>query len=123
MWASFSDLGEAQANNAVAVVFCESSLRPSSTNVNGGGSKDYGLWQFNDGGTLQGVFADVEGREPGPGEAEAVALDIGWNLAAGRTLFDQRGWRPWACASKVGVTTRLWGSTPGASWGALPDIS
>lgn len=94
----------AEADRAVAVAVCESSLRPGVNNAgkNVNGTTDWGLFQLNDGGTLQRIFRHLEGREPANiEEAREAALNPYWNISGARwyALVDPAGgWRRWRCA-------------------------
>lgn len=46
--ASLQGLTPAQTDLALAIVDCESTWNPQAININKTGSKDHGLWQFND---------------------------------------------------------------------------
>lgn len=82
----------AQQANALAVADCESGMRSVSGPPNSDGTRDHGVYQLNDGGTLQGLGGTV-----------AQALDPVWNVSAARRLYDGRGWQPWVCARRLGI--------------------
>jgi hypothetical protein len=71
---------------AVAVAHCESRLDPGATHRNRNGTRDWGLFQLNDGGTLQGL-----------GLTQDSALDAKRNIEAAWRLYRSRGWQPWVC--------------------------
>ncbi len=119
VWEAFADVSAAEANNAVTIAFCESSLKAWKVNANKT-SKDYGLFQLNDAGTLQTLFEDLVGYYPNEQQAVDAAMWVTWNIKAARALFDQRGWAPWACGVKTGVTDGLWSRKPGLNWGTGP---
>lgn len=77
------------ADHAVAVARCESTLVPSAVHRNRNGTRDWGLFQLNDGGTLQSL-----------GITPAQALDPATNIDAAHRLFLRRGWRPWVCSTR-----------------------
>ena len=94
-----------QADYAVEIARCESDLRPWVNNAgkNLNGTTDWGLFQLNDGATLQRIFRALEGREPVDlAEAQQAALNPYWNAegAAWYALADPGGgWGKWACAA------------------------
>lgn len=72
------------ATTALAVARCESSYNEIAVNRNSS-SRDLGVFQLNDGGTLQGL-----------GGTRAQALHYVSNISLAHTLYLQRGWQPWA---------------------------
>lgn len=107
-----------EVQRAVAVANCESpGLDPSLTGpVNADGTRDHGLFQFNDGGTLQGMLRRTD-RDPGDIQA---AYDPVWAVEAARLLWEDRWWQPWVCAYHVGILSGLYASTPGPNGGSGP---
>lgn len=79
-----STFGSAAAT-ALKVARCESSDNEIAINRNTNGSRDYGIFQLNDGGTLQGL-----------GGTPHSALYASSNIAMAHTLYLQRGWQPWS---------------------------
>lgn len=80
-------------DDAVRIAWCESRLNPNAMNgSNRNGTADRGLFQLNDGGTMQRLGVDT--RE---------AFDADSNAQAAAVLHDDRGWQPWVCAHHVGV--------------------
>lgn len=76
---------------ALKIAWCESRLNSEAVNKrNSNGSIDYGLFQLNDGGTMQRLGVDKES-----------ANDPFVNAKAAKVLFDDRGWKPWYCKSKM----------------------
>lgn len=73
---------------AERVAWCESRFRPWARHRNRNGTTDYGVFQLNDGGTLQSL-----------GLTRAEALDPAANVAAAKRLHARRGWRPWVCSA------------------------
>ena len=120
VWNAFRDLGTSEASNAVTIAFCESSLKAGASNSNENGSSDYGLFQLNDSGTLQKLFKELVGYAPNQKQAYDAAMWSTWNIKAARELYNQRGWAPWACGAKTGVTDKLWSRNKGPSWGNAP---
>ena len=84
-----------QQDNALRIAACESSLNPTATSPpNSNDTTDYGLFQFNDGGTLQTYL-----RATGEDESNiARALDPEWSARAAFLLWEDRGWQPWSCS-------------------------
>lgn len=77
------------AAHARRIVACESSWNPGAKHRNRNGTTDYGLFQLNDGGTLQSL-----------GLTRAEALDPVANVRAAHRLYLRRGWEPWACSGR-----------------------
>jgi len=83
--------GENYFKHAIRVAWCESRLDPSAHNgSNGNGTVDRGLFQLNDGGTMQRLGVDKE-----------EAYDARISSLAALVLFEDRGWQPWVCAHKL----------------------
>lgn len=79
-------LGTAAAKGAVKIAWRESRLLPNVVNdQNTNKTNDWGLFQLNDGGTLQYV-----GGIPG-----VSALRPKWNTRAAARLIAEVGWGPW----------------------------
>lgn len=79
-------LGSAAWHSALRISWRESRLLPNVVNdTNTDGTMDWGLFQLNDGGTLQ--FA---GGVPGPD-----VLRPRWNARAAASIVAQVGWGPW----------------------------
>lgn len=81
----FPDSLEAKA---IRVATCESGLNEIAIGRNTNGSRDYGVFQFNDGGTLQPYLGTT-----------AHALSAGQNISAAYRLYQARGWQPWTCGN------------------------
>ncbi|HVK25324.1 MAG TPA: peptidoglycan-binding protein [Actinokineospora sp.] len=79
-------------DKAIRVATCESGLNAIAININTNGTRDYGVFQFNAGGTLQAYLA-------GATTAEKIdnALHHTANIQAAYRLYQDRGWQPWAC--------------------------
>lgn len=78
---------------AVRIAWCESRLNPNSVSgKNRNGSRDHGLFQLNDDGTMQRL-----------GVSRSTALDITANVDAAWVLLEDRGWKPWTCAHSLGL--------------------
>ena len=85
--------GSQDFTRAVRVAWCESRLNPNSVSPkNRNGSRDHGLFQLNDDGTMQRL-----------GVTHSTALDISANVNAAWVLLQDRGWKPWTCAHALGI--------------------
>ncbi len=79
--------GPKHFRDAVRIAYCESRLNPSAMNrANRNSTADRGLFQLNDGGTMQRL-----------GVTAKEAFDPMVNAKAARVLFEDRGWQPWSC--------------------------
>lgn len=85
-----------QWDNALRVAQCESGLKPTAVSpANSNGTRDYGLFQFNDGGTLQG-WLTTTGEDP---SNIHKALDPHWSARAAAMKVQRDGnWGQWSCA-------------------------
>jgi hypothetical protein len=111
-----------EVGNAMAVSRCESGHANRVGKANGNGTRDFGVFQINDGGTLQAAlrrlgvgFADINA-------ARELALDPAVNVRLARVIFDSRGWQPWVCAAKVGVIAGLYQRAPGPMYGRFDEL-
>ncbi|NUR51334.1 MAG: hypothetical protein HOV71_24680 [Hamadaea sp.] len=80
-------------DKAIRVARCESGLNPIAVGgPNTNGTLDFGVFQFNDGGTLQEYL---------PGDTRAAKVDSALtaddNIRAALRLYQARGWQPWSC--------------------------
>jgi peptidoglycan hydrolase-like protein with peptidoglycan-binding domain len=80
-------------DKAIRVARCESALNPIAVGgPNSNGSLDFGVFQFNDGGTLQAYL---------PGDTFRAKVDAALhaesNIRAALALWRDRGWQPWTC--------------------------
>lgn len=71
--------------SAIRIAWRESRLLPNVVGDNSNGSHDWGLFQLNDGGTLQ--YAG--------GKPDSTALVPEWNARAAAGLVGNVGWGPW----------------------------
>lgn len=79
-------LGRSAFRSALRISWRESRLLPNVVNdKNKNKTMDWGLFQLNDGGTLQ-----YAGRKPGP-----KALNPRKNAKAARYIVENAGWGPW----------------------------
>jgi Lysozyme like domain len=74
------------AEAATRVATCESGLDPGAVSAGGG---NHGLFQINN--IHQPSFEAVTGRP----WSEVYSAE--WNTRFAKYLFDDQGWRPWAC--------------------------
>jgi len=81
--------------DAIKVANCESSLLDHASNRNRNGTHDWGIFQLNDGGTLQRLGGNA-----------AKAKDPLWNIKAAYILYQDRGWQPWVCAKSLNLGKR-----------------
>lgn len=102
-----------QLGNAMAVSACESGHSDAKGAVNSDGTVDWGVFQLNDGGTLQGSLDAIGVSYSSTAEAQKRALDTATNVKAAASIYAERGWGPWVCAYKIGVVAALYSSTPG----------
>lgn len=74
--------------NAVAIARCESQFRKDVVSP----TNDHGIMQIN-------LTVHKE-------QVDALGLDVynvEDNLTFARKLYDERGWKPWVCARKLGI--------------------
>lgn len=110
-----------QVGNAMAVSRCESGHSNAIGALNTNGTRDWGVFQLNDGGTLQGALRRLGVPFTSTEEAQQLALDAQINVRAARIIFDDRGWAPWVCAYKVGIVASLYRATPGPMAGRYDE--
>lgn len=111
-----------QVGNAMAVSRCESGHANRVGRANGNGTRDYGIFQINDGGTLQAALRRVGVKFADARDAREKALDPELNIRMARAIFDARGWQPWVCAAKVGVVAGLYQRAPGPMAGRFDEL-
>lgn len=117
-----------QLGNAMAVSACESGHSDAKGAVNSDGTIDWGVFQLNDGGTLQGALDAIGVSYSSTAEAQQIALKTETNVKAAAQIYAERGWAPWVCAYKIGVVAGLYSNTPGPmdgkfdAWGK-PTVS
>ncbi len=110
-----------QVGNAMAVARCESGHSNAIGATNNNGTTDWGVFQLNDGGTLQGALRRIGTGFTSTAEAQQLALDAETNVRAARAIYDNRGWAPWVCAYKTGIVAALYSSTPGPMAGRYDE--
>src|SRR6266545_2556078 len=80
-------------DKAVRVAKCESGLNPIAVGgPNSNGTLDFGVFQFNNGGTLQSYLPGGTYKEKVDNSLHAEA-----NIKAALQLWRDRGWDPWSC--------------------------
>ena len=102
-----------QVGNAMAVSRCESGHGNRVSKPNTNGSRDFGVFQINDGGTLQASLRAIGVGFSDITEARKKALDPATNVRLARAIWDSRGWQPWTCAAKLKIVSGLYKKAPG----------
>ena len=102
-----------QVGNAMAVSRCESGHANRVSKPNTNGTRDFGVFQINDGGTLQAALRAIDVSFSGIEQARTKALDTETNVRMARVIWSSRGWQPWTCAAKIQVVAGLYQRTPG----------
>lgn len=111
-----------EVGNAMAVARCESGHRNLVGAVNGNGTRDFGVFQINDGGTLQAALRRINEPYSTITQAREKALNAELNVRMSRVLWDSRGWQPWVCAAKMKVVSGLYQRSPGPMYGKYNDL-
>lgn len=111
-----------QVGNAMAVAACESGQQSVQGATNSDGTTDWGLFQINDGGTLQGALAAVGMPAKTTRDAQIAAMNPQINVRLASHLFADRGWSPWVCAYKQQIVAALYTNEPGAMYGKYSVI-
>jgi hypothetical protein len=111
-----------QVGNAMAVAECESSQQSIRGPVNTDGTSDWGIFQLNDGGTLQGALAAIGIPAESTEAAQAAAMDPTTNVVAAAHIYADRGWGAWTCGFKQGIVAAIGSSTPGPLDGAYTIV-
>ncbi len=107
-----------EVSNAMAVAECESSQQSIRGPVNSDGTSDWGIFQLNDGGTLQGALAAIGVPAESTAAAQVAAMDPETNVLAAAHIFADRGWGAWTCGFKQGIVAAIGSTTPGPLDGA-----
>lgn len=111
-----------QVGNAMAVSRCESGHGNRVSKPNGNGSRDFGVFQINDGGTLQAALRKIGVPFADISEAREKALNPAINVRMARAIWDARGWQPWTCAAKLQIVAGLYQRAPGPMDGKYDDF-
>ncbi len=112
----------AQIGNAMAIADCESGQRSMQGDPNFDGTTDWGVFQLNDGGTLQGALAAIGRSASDKATAQRLAMDAAINVKAAAAIWRDRGWAPWVCAYKQQIVNALWSNAPGPMYGRFTII-
>lgn len=110
-----------EVGNAMAVSRCESGHRNVVGRRNSNGTRDYGIFQINDGGTLQAALRRAGVAYASIEAARDHALDPLTNVRMASVIWASRGWQPWTCAAKVGVVAGLYQRERGPMYGRFDD--
>lgn len=102
-----------EVGNAMAVARCESGHANRVGPPNANGSRDFGVFQINDGGTLQAALRGIGAKAASISDARKKALNSKLNVQMARAIWGARGWQPWVCASKLKIVAGLYQRTPG----------
>jgi hypothetical protein len=111
-----------QLGNAMAVAACESGHSDAVGAVNNDGTVDWGVFQLNDGGTLQGSLNVIGASFDSKAQAQKLALNTETNVKAAASIYASRGWAPWVCAYKIRIVASLYGNSPGPMAGKFDDM-
>ncbi len=110
-----------EVGNAMAVSRCESGHRNVVGAVNSNGTRDFGVFQINDGGTLQAALRRIGQSYSSITSARKKALDPELNVRMARVIWDSRGWQPWVCAAKKKIVAGLYQRNPGPKYGKYDE--
>lgn len=110
-----------EVGNAMAISRCESGHRNVVGAPNTNGTRDIGVFQINDGGTLQAALRGIGVSYSSLFDAQAKALDPDLNVRMARAIWDNRGWQPWVCAATTKVVAGLYQRTPGPMYGRYDE--
>jgi hypothetical protein len=110
-----------EVGNAMAVSRCESGHANRVSKPNGNGTRDFGVFQINDGGTIQAALRRIGVSFSDTSDARSKALDPALNVRMARAIWDSRGWQPWVCAAKIKIVAGLYQRTPGPMAGKYDE--
>jgi hypothetical protein len=110
-----------QVGNAMAVSRCESGHDNRVSKPNTNGTRDFGVFQINDGGTLQAALRAIGVSFSDISDAREKALDPALNVRMARAIWESRGWQPWTCAAKLKIVSGLYKKTPGPMAGMFDN--
>ena len=102
-----------QIGNAIAIAQCESGQTNLKGTRNTDGTRDWGIFQLNDGGTLQTALTRIGITYTNTADATTAALNPDTNIKAASSIYADRGWAPWVCAHKQRIVAVLYTNTPG----------
>ncbi|MGA9147554.1 MAG: hypothetical protein WBZ04_08355, partial [Candidatus Nanopelagicales bacterium] len=106
-----------QIGNAMAVAQCESGQRSIVGDTNPDGTTDWGVFQLNDAGTLQGSLRTIGVSFADTRAAQVAALNPVINVKAAGAIYRDRGWAPWVCAYKQQIVASLYSNDRGPMYG------
>jgi hypothetical protein len=106
-----------QIGNAMAVAQCESGQRSIVGDTNPDGTADWGVFQLNDAGTLQGSLRTIGVSFADTRAAQVAALNPVINVKAAGAIYRDRGWAPWVCAYKQQIVASLYSNDRGPMYG------
>ena len=110
-----------QVGNAMAVSRCESGHANRVSKPNANGSRDFGVFQINDGGTMQASLRTLGVKFADITAARSKALDPALNVKMARVIWDARGWQPWTCAAKLKIVAGLYQRAEGPMYGKYDE--
>ncbi len=110
-----------EVGNAMAVSRCESGHGNRVSKPNTNGSRDFGVFQINDAGTLQAALRAIGMTSSDISDARKKALDPAINVRMARAIWDSRGWQPWTCAAKLKIVSGLYKKSPGPMAGKYDE--
>jgi hypothetical protein len=110
-----------QVSNAMAVARCESGHANRVGEPNDNGTRDFGVFQVNDGGTLQAALKRIGVKFSDVDEARKKALSTVINVRAARAIWETRGWQPWVCAAKLQIVAGPYQRNPGPMAGKYDE--
>jgi hypothetical protein len=105
----------------MAVSRCESGHGNRVSKPNTNGTRDFGVFQINDGGTLQAALRAVGVSSSSIADARKKALKPELNVRMARAIWDSRGWQPWTCAAKLEIVSGLYKKSPGPMAGKFDE--
>jgi len=112
-----------EVGNAMAVAQCESGQANLIGSTNQNGTTDFGVFQLNDGGSLQTSLRLIRHPYKTITDAQNAALTEDVNVRAAAALWRSRGgWGPWVCASKIGVVKSLYTNVKGPAYGTFTAV-
>lgn len=111
-----------QIGNAMAVAQCESGQRSIIGDTNPDGTTDWGVFQLNDAGTLQGSLRTIGVSFADTKAAQVAALNPVINVKAAGAIYRDRGWAPWVCAYKQQIVASLYSNEQGPMYGRYDAV-
>ncbi|NQU37138.1 MAG: hypothetical protein HQ526_06010 [Actinobacteria bacterium] len=112
-----------EVGNAMAVAQCESGQANLVGSTNSDGTTDFGVFQLNDGGSLQTSLGLIRYSYGSITDAQNAALRAEVNVPAAAALWRSRGgWGPWVCAHKIGVVASLYTNERGPAYGTFTAV-